>query len=60
MKEYDGSVITGSFDRSELTKVDLSKFKSTVVTSKRVRDKKYNLLDYKGYQPKYRKWVLSD
>ena len=39
IKDYDGEDITGAFDRTELTKVNLSKVKSEVIAAKRVRDK---------------------
>ena len=60
LKEEDDSVIEGAFSRSELTKINLDKFKASVVKTKIVHGKKYDLLDFKGYAPKYQTWTLSD
>ena len=48
IKDYDGEDITGAFDRSELTKVNLSKVKSEVIAHKRFKDKFEELGGYKG------------
>lgn len=48
IKDYYGEDITGAFDRSELTKVNLSKVKSEVIAHKRFRDKFEELGGYKG------------
>ena len=59
IKEEDGSLIEGSFTRNELTKVNLELYKVSVVGKKKVKGKEMVLLDYKGYAPKYRQWVLA-
>ena len=58
LKEEDGSYITGSFTRNELTRVNLEKFKASVIAEKNIKGKKYVLLDFKGYSPKYQEWKI--
>ena len=57
LREEDGSVITGSFTRNELTKVNLELYKASIIDRKSVKGKDFVLLDYKGYAPKYRRWM---
>ena len=57
LQERDGSIITGSFTRNELTKVDLDIYKANIIDRKKVKGKSFVLLHYKGYPSKYREWV---
>ena len=59
IQEEDGSIIQGAFSRSELTKINLKEFKASVIKSKIKKGKKYDLIDFKGYKPKYQTWQLS-
>lgn len=60
LQEEDNTVLEGSFSRSELTKVNLNTFKASTIKQKYVKGKKYVLLDFKGYAPKYRSWTLEN
>ena len=60
IQEEDKTKIHGSFSEAELTKINLDKFKASVIKSKTVKGKKWDLMDYKGYAQKYQNWQLAD